>query len=307
MSLIQIDSTQKQEGEVILKYMKNLIDSNRTFLCSVVAPVGKGKSWSCLRWGELWYSYYHGSKFPRENICFGAEQLLKRLNDESENKLKKGDLLILEEGGVNIGNKKFMSKINLAVNYVVQSFRSLNIILFINVPFVNFLDKSVRMLQTAIFEIEHVDKSKGQTYIKPYFIQVNQWSGKVYKKWLRLVDTRTHRKIKIKRVCISKPSLEIVNLYEPLKKIFVKDTIAEGLSNIQQENVNKFFRKKQLPELTPRQKQIYDLLCQGITSTGEIAKVLNIAQEKVSTNKGYIVRKGYFWGNQAMNNTGGGK
>ena len=293
MALIQVDPSNRIEGEIILKYMKAMMDNNRTFLCSVVAPVGKGKSWSCLRWAELWYAFYHKDKFPKENICFGVQQLLERLNNQGDNKLKKGDMLILEEGGVNIGNKKFMSKINLAINYVVQSFRSLNIIMLINVPFVSFLDKSVRMLQTAIFEIDKVDKGAGLTYIKPYFIQTNQWTGKMYKKWLRLKDKRTGKAIKINRVCIRKPSQEMIEVYEPLKEIFVRDTIQKGLDDVRSPMVVQ--STKQLPELTERQKQIYDYLCQGITSSGEIARLMGIVQPTVSTNMKYIRNKGYFW------------
>lgn len=301
MTLLESDTENKIEGEIILRYMKRMMDSNRTFLCSVVAPVGKGKSWSCLRWGELWYAFYHHAKFPKENICFGAQQLLERLNDKSETKLKKGDMLILEEGGVNIGNKKFMSKINLAVNYVVQSFRSLNIILFINVPFVNFLDKSVRMLQTAIFEIDKVDKGAGLTYIKPYFVQTNQWSGKSYKKWLRIIDKKSRKRIKIKRVCIARPSKEIVDLYEPMKELFVRDTIERGLSNVQDDRI---LKKRQLPALTERQKKIFSLLCQGLR-TNEIAKIIGIPPEHVSSNKRWIANKGYIWNNQAVSIIGG--
>jgi len=300
MALMQIDSDNKQEGEIVLKYMKAMMDANRTFMCSVVAPIGKGKSWSCLRWAELWYAHYHKtSTFPKENICFSIEQLLQRLNDGGENKLKKGDMLILEEAGVNAGNKKFMSKVNLAINYVLQSFRSLNIILLLNVPYVSFVDKSIRMLQSCIFEIDKVDKSAGKTYIKPYFIQVNQWSGKVYKKWLRLKDKRTSKIIKVTRVCINRPSKEIVDVYEPMKEKFVRDTIQKGLDDVNiQKNADKP-KIKPLKLLTERQQGVYDLMCKGMTSTGEIARTLKIRDEKVSFAKVGIRNKGYFITNNA--------
>jgi len=296
MALMQINPDNKIEGEIILKYIKNLIDANRTALITVVGPVGKGKSWSCLRWGELWYKYYFNKPFPKENICFSIEHLLQRLNDIDDKKLTRAELLVLEEAGINVGNKKFMCKINIAMNYVTQSFRSLNIIVLINVPFVNFIDKSVRMLQTAIFEIDNVDKSKGLTYVKPYFVQTNQWSGKMYKKWLRIKDVRTGKTIKIKRVCISRPSKELIDIYEPMKEKFVRDTISKGLNDIQNDRTKPI---KQLKELTDRQQAVYNQLMKGISSTGEIAKILGIGADRVSLAKQGIRNKGYSLTNQA--------
>jgi hypothetical protein len=132
------------EAEAILKYMNRMMANNKNFLAVVTGSTGSGKSYSCLRLAELWYKYYFKKKeFPTENIVFTVEALVKRLNS---GELKKGDLLIAEEIGIGANSKNFQSKTNKALQFILQSFRSLNIIVLFNVPNFSFFDKTARML-----------------------------------------------------------------------------------------------------------------------------------------------------------------
>ncbi len=136
------------EAEIILKYMNRMMQNNKNYLCVITGAVGSGKSYSCLRLAELWYEFYFKKLFPQENICFSVEALIKRLNS---GELKKGDILIAEEIGIGANSKNFQSKTNKALQFILQSFRSLNIIVLFNVPHFSFFDKTARMLMHSHF------------------------------------------------------------------------------------------------------------------------------------------------------------
>ena len=142
------------------------------------------------------------------------------------------------------------------------------------------------MLQHSHFQTLKIDMKTQTCVLKPYFLSVSQQSGKIYNKWLRV--NKNGRKVKIKRLNLVKPSSELAITYEREKKKFVRELIDEMKISI------KKVKEKEKPkkELTPRQQNVYDLLCQGKT-TGQIAKILCIDGGTVSKQKNYIRNKGF--------------
>ena len=68
---------------------------------------------------------------------------MKRLSDKDpKTKLRKGELLIFEEAGANMGSLDFQNKVSKVFSYVLQSFRSLNIGILFNLPVEGSLSKS---------------------------------------------------------------------------------------------------------------------------------------------------------------------
>ena len=287
--LIQLsDEPKRQEAEVILKYMNSKMLNNKNFLAVFTGQTGSGKSYSCLRLAELWYSYFFNDRqFPKENICFSVEALIKRLRDGS---LKKGDVLIAEEIGVGANSKNFQSKTNKALQYILQSFRSLNIIVLFNVPHFSFFDKTARMLMHSHLQTQTIDKQKQVCILKPYFLSISQSSGKIYTKWMRVKDLKTGRTTKITRLHLKKPSDELIKPYEDMKDRFVRTLIAE----LDDQSITDQQQQRKLKELTPRQEQVFEYLNMGKT-TGEIATLMNLPAGTISTQKSYIRKKGYFW------------
>ena len=289
LKAIQSDPENKQEALLILKYIKSKMKNNKNFLSVFTGATGSGKSYSCLRLAELWYNYYfNGKQFPTENICFSVEQLVRRLRT---GKLKKGDLLVVEEIGVSANAKNFQSKTNKALQYILQSFRSLNIIVLFNVPHFSFFDKTARMLMHSHIQTQRIDVEKKICILKPYFLSISQSTGKIYSKWLRVKNIKTGQIIKITSLSLRKPSEELCKIYEKMKHKFVQTLIAD-LDD--QNELQTQQQKNKLKLLTPRQQQVFDYLNEGKT-TGEIAKLMDLAVSKISTQKKYILKKGYVW------------
>lgn len=279
------DPAKKKEAEVIIKYMNRMMFNNRNYLAVITGATGSGKSYSCLRIAELWYKFYFNKSFNPENICFSVADLVKRL-DSGE--LKKGDLLIAEEIGVGANAKNFQSQTNKALQFILQSFRSLNIIVFFNVPHFSFFDKTARMLMHSHFQTLKIDKQKEICTLKPYFINVSQSTGKIYTKWLRI--KKAGRTIKINRLNLSKPTEETIKEYEGMKDNFVRTLIKEMKITL----AKKMEKETQLPELTRKQSIVYEHLMKGLRNK-DIFEVTGISRSEISQLKKAIKKKGYVW------------
>jgi len=206
-----------KEGEIFCKWLESrLIRNNKNVLGANLGPTGSGKSYRDLRMAELWYLYQFNGQFPVKNICFGVGEAMTLL---SNNKLRKGEIIIFEEAGVNLGSLDFQNKVSKMMTYVLQSFRSMNIAIFFNLPYLSMLNSSARKLLHYSFESSGIDPETKQNKCKPFFHQVNQDTGKVYKKYpIVKVGTRTR---KVKRFNFSMPSQYIVAAYEEKKQKYL--------------------------------------------------------------------------------------
>jgi len=141
-TLLKFDSGIKQ-GEFLYKWMYNrTIGRNQNVILAFTGGTGTGKTYSCLNIGEQWYENKFKQEFPIDHCCFDLGQLMKRIITLSKNgKLRKGELFILEEAGANFGNLDFQKKISKLFSYILQSFRSMNLILLMTVPVLTMINK----------------------------------------------------------------------------------------------------------------------------------------------------------------------
>lgn len=212
----------EQDLDTLMNYIKKRVKSNKNWLSVTTGPPGSAKSYIDLRKAEAWYDYWFHEPFPIENVCFSIEDLMDKLTDK---KNREGECFILEESGVLINSKNFQSKINKLFNYYMQSFRCKNLLLLFNLPLMNNLDKSTRLLIHSHFITSKIVKSKQIAYAKPFFLQINQDNEKVYKKYLRKsIKRETYIfKYPIKIMGFGLPSKELLKAYESKKEKFVDD------------------------------------------------------------------------------------
>ena len=276
-----------EEGTIFNSWIYNrLIRNNKNVLTAITGPTGSGKSYQDLRRAELWYKYFFKEEFPAENICFSISEVMKRI---SSKKLRRGEILILEEAGANLGSLDFQSKVSKLFTYVLQSFRSLNIALFFNLPYLSMLNKQARLLIHVHFETCGIDNDKKLAKSKGFFRQVNQGTGKVYQKYLRAkIDKRLRV---IKRFNYELPSKRLLKIYEAKKFKFVNDLtldFSEQLDKIEKDQMRKMAR----PTLTDRQMQVYNYLLEGYNQT-QIAKMLGLSFQRISDIKKSVIKNGF--------------
>lgn len=258
-----------EEGEIFNKWLHSrLIENNKNVISAELGATGSGKSYRDLRKAELWYKYHFKEEFPVDNICFGVGKVMQKL---ASGELRRGEILIVEEAGVNLGSRGWQSKISKMFNYVLQSFRSMNIAIFFNLPYLSMLDSQARHLLHYYAESVKVDKKTGINQCKPFFVQVAQGTGKVYRHYPKV--TLNGRTIKVKRFNWKMPSQYLVDAYEDKKQKYLQE-LTKGYA----EEING--KKK---EITPSEVEIeaYALRKKGKTFD-KIAKELEIARQTAS-------------------------
>lgn len=221
MGTIQFKNT--GEGEFFNKWMyRRLIAENKNVITAELGSTGSGKSYRDLRKAELWYKYHFKEEFPSEHICFGVEQVMKLL---AEGNLKKGSVIIFEEAGVNLGSRDWQNKMSKMFNYILQSFRSMNLALFLNLPYLSMLDVQARNLLHYYAESVGIRQDTKQNECKPFFVQIAQGTGKVYRKYPKVI--MGGKKVKLKRFLWSMPSKNLVDAYEEKKLNYLKQLTKE--------------------------------------------------------------------------------
>jgi len=228
--MLPINLENNRKVDFFNKYLESrLIRRNKNVILAVTGPTGSGKSYISLKVAELWYKHNFNKPFPIENCCFSIEEVVRLL---SGGKLSRGEIIIMEEGGVNLGSLDFQHKISKLFTYVLQSFRSMNIGLIINLPVLSMLNKSARLLLHGIFITYGIDHRNKVCTIKPFMHQLNQQSGKIYPKYpIGVVNGSVTQ---IQRFYYGLPSEELIAHYEEKKKSFVGGFLEEFLSQIEE-------------------------------------------------------------------------
>jgi len=276
--------TKIEEGELFNRWLDNRFKRNKNVLTAITGPTGSSKSYQDLRRAELWYKFKFNKEFPTENICFSVGEVIRRLKD-----LHKGSILIFEEAGANLGSLDFQNRVSKLFTYVLQSFRSMNVALFFNLPYLSMLNKSARMLIHVHFQTCGIDQEKKLAKSKAFFIQINQQTGKVYPKYLR---ARVNGKVRtIKRFNYNLPSVKLIESYERKKIRFVSNLTSDfikELDEIEKDQLRRMGRK----ELTYPQRLAFEDQVLGLTIKAS-AKKRGKSHNAIWTARQQIKKKGY--------------
>lgn len=261
-------------------YVTQRIRNNRNFIAAVTGPTGSGKSYSVLKLAESL-----DPEFNADNICFTATQFMALINGKVK-KLHKGSNILFDEIQVTLGHLDFQSIQAKLLNYVLQTFRHRNFVLWVTTPHFSFINASARKLFHCRMETLSIDKEQKQVTLKPFLIQINQKRGEIYEKYLR-VWSKEYGIVPLKRIKVGLPSKKLVDAYETKKTEFTQklnESIANDLERIDGG------AKKYRP-LTRQQQQIVEMLKEGSTIY-EVAKEMNRSEQLIYQQLALIGKKG---------------
>lgn len=278
-----------ESTQIVIKTISNRVDSGKNALGIFVGGTGTGKSFDLLALHKGIYEYRRGvsptPKYLIDHCMFKSEDLLERLNEPD--KLKIGECWGLDEAGVIISQKTHWSKQNLAINYLCQTFRNLRQVLLLSVPSMGFIDSNIRKLLHYYFETSTIDHKKKLSIVKPLILQFNVRMDKLF--FHNFSYPSREKGLIIVNQC-SFPLLpkEYIDAYDIKKTAFTREL------NM---NIQALLRRDNGPgsvqaRLTDRQKEIIKLLEDGTTSPTKIGEILGVDQSTISTNFGYLRRKG---------------
>ncbi len=285
--------------QIMIFTFVNRLDSGKNCLVALVGGTGSGKSFagvSILYWVHI---YMHGEPpsvdYMKDRWFFTGKNFMKRMNDEDLQK-KEGNLW--DEMGTSASHKTHQSLQNKAIGWLVQTFRNLEQLVIFTVPTLNFVDKTVRNLLHFQLETRTIMKGAKVCIIKPLELQYNIRMDKMFYHNLGWPSNDGSGLIDIVDVIgIPIPPKDFVKAYEEkswgfkkelnikIQKMLERSDEKEKFDNLMGEDLI-------LHKCTDRQKEIWELLKEGTTSTNKISEIIGIPAGTISTNFGYMRRKG---------------
>ena len=274
------------EGEIFLRYINNRFNRNKNFIGVTTGPTGSGKSYLDLRKAELQHRRRFKEEFPIKNVCFSVAELMERI---SSGELRTGEILILEEAGVNIGSGDWQNKIVKMFNYILQSFRSMNVGIFMNLPVLSMMSKQARLLTHMHMETVGIDFELGLCKVKPLCHQLNQHTGKSYWKYMRVKKGESI--VTVQRMAFGMASDDLIKRYEDKKEKFlmgITEEFTQQLRKLERAKTDKLARH----ELSEDQKIMLKMHLEGKIQK-EIAKEVGLAQGSVASALKRMKKWGY--------------
>lgn len=230
-----------------------------------------GKSWSGLTMMEELDKEYR-----KENVCFRALEFMDRLNS---GEMKKGVVVIWDESGIDLNAKQWQSLINRVINYILQTFRHENLIVIFTVPYLSFLDSDSRKLLHCILKTKKIDKKTQTTVLQPLLIQVNDETGKAYRKHLRVLTPDGYMS-KVTRIRLRKPSEEFRNWYEAQKIEFSKKLRQEIRDKLLKQKLKEFVDPLKGYIIGKKERMANDLY-DKYKNQSEVARIMGIDEKQV--------------------------
>ena len=157
--------------------------------------------------------YFSSDPFdPKNRIVTSAQAFVKLISSG----LPKGSCIIWDEIGVDADNREYFTLKNRLIKKVFQTFRYLNLIVFMTVPDFHSVDIGVRKLIHAYVEMGGKIGDGEQAISKWQWTSTNPKTGDVYFKYPQYVDSEGMKK-KIKSYVIPRPPKDVEKVYKALK------------------------------------------------------------------------------------------
>jgi|SRR6056297_1282672 len=274
------------EGRGIINSIIHRWKNGKLVVVAVNGDPGTGKSWLCMRAAELIYERIGYGKLENKHVIKSDIELLERLLNS-----ERGTVLIIEEASVLFNSRRATSGENVTFSAILDTCRKKGIILFMNFPFSDMLDKHGRNMTSHSIEAKSLHKEAGMCLCRVLKHQYNDKIKKMYRKYLKVkVGNKT---IKVSKVWFGPPeNKEVTEQYEINKDAFLKELYEERLYAAEKKKKKKEVesqkkdkseaRTKKEKERIERDNRILELVNQKELTKKEIAKLVGITNVRLS-------------------------
>ncbi len=195
--------------DIQLRYRKGL-----TNFIHVVGLPGTGKSWACIRLGELVSERLHGeNRMTSDRITDNLLDLLKVIKGVQG----PGEIVVIEEAGVLFGSRRAMSAENVDAGKIFDTIRKKRMIVIMNNPISRDLDNRLVRLSSMAIQTLTLNKKKEICTVKALRLQTNPETGKTYRHRLKQKGFDVHRS------WIGKCNEQTATEYENMKDKFLNE------------------------------------------------------------------------------------
>jgi len=195
---------------------RNIHSKRQHFSLVVVGKPGSGKSYLSIYIAWLFYPEID----VRKSVVYSAGELAQLV---SEN-LPKGFPIIIDDAGLTVGSVDAMTKEVKSIGKILQSIRSRNLVIIVNLPNFFLLAKNVRTLIDYYAEPTKVNREQEICHAKFRILKINPLSGVVYRYSPVTLEKSEHwtgytklSKVKRTTLAFAKAPNEILDAYEKYK------------------------------------------------------------------------------------------
>jgi len=264
-----------EEQNPFLAYFRKRIKHNKNCIIAIVGETGSGKSYASLRLAEQL-----DPKFNVNRIAFKAEEFLNLLEQD----LPSGSAIVFDESGVAWQSRNFMSFMNKALSYALQTVRFKNHYLILTVPDLSFIDAQGRKLLHMLMVTQRILRKKKVVRIRPYIYSMNYRQAR---------DPFTitpkvvigDKIIKIRDIEVGMPSLKLRRRYEDRKLKYINALYSAARDELDGGKAKEF-------PLSDKHRIFFELDKAGLT-TLQIAKQMGIGLTRGYSMRQELRAKGY--------------
>jgi len=228
--LTQLDQHDYSARIVRQKVWKRMNVDNEHFMGAVVGREGSGKSHSALSIART-----VDPSFSADDVFFDPQDLLEAFDSDDYGQ---GNVIILDEAGVGLGNRSWYDKEQILLNQTLQTVRDDNMGVLFTLPRLEELDSQTIGRLHAFIEMLATHPDEGWAVSKWKNINLSRDGQNTdWKKYTRLrVDGVKKR---ITRFGITAPPADLVEEYERRKESFKADLYEDAISAYDDEQEDK--------------------------------------------------------------------
>ena len=194
---------------------------NQHFMAAIVGREGTGKSHSALSLART-----VDPSFTADDVFFDPQSLLRAFDSDDYGK---GDMIVLDEAGVGLGNRSWYDKEQILLNQTLQTVRDDNMGVFFTLPRLEELDSQTIGRLHAFVEMMDVHPDEGWASSKWKNINLTRdGRGQDFKKYTRLNVNGVKKRVT--RFAIAAPPADLVEAYEAQKEAFKKELYEDAIS-----------------------------------------------------------------------------
>jgi len=206
-------------ARVLRRYIwRRMNVENEHFMGVIVGREGSGKSHTAIS-----ICRKVDPSFGADRVFFDPADLIEAFRSDE---LGEGNMVMLDEAGVGLGNRSWYEKEQVLLNQTLQTVRDENMGVLYTLPRLSELDSQTvgRLHSLLAMKEKHVEEGWAEVSWKNIDVTRQDTEGKVYKKYPRMrVDGQKKR---ITSIGIRKPDEDLAAAYEDRKASF-KDELYE--------------------------------------------------------------------------------
>lgn len=232
--LVDASTSENDAAWLLDGIWERMNERNEHFVGVFVGREGSGKSLTAIKTAEVLDPDFDAE----ENVFFKLDNFLEVL---AEGTYEAGDVYVLDEAGVQLGNRTWQDRAQVLANQALQLIRDHNVGLIFTLPRLSELDKQARGRVQLMFEI--VAKNPDQyVKIRPKLIEPDRTgtTGKNYQKYPRREAQQQGISgvRKVKTIRMTPPTEQVLSGYQAMKNDFQNERYSEAIAKLRGEDAD---------------------------------------------------------------------